>query len=157
MGPRAVPAALSAGALLSLLLAAPAQAASLETRDNVFVPIEVVARPGEAVQVLNKGLDHHTVTAVAEGAWAEVKLAPGEQGTFAAPIAPGEHRFYCRFHASPRATPQEGMAGVLRVAPAEEGGPGSPAPAPAKGAPLPLLLPLAALAAAALLRRSRGP
>lgn len=119
-------------------------------RNNRFVPTELTVRPGAEVDVRNTGSDRHTLTAAQEGAWPEVELGPGEAAAFRAPAQVGEHRFYCRYHASPRATPAEGMAGVLRVALED----------PSQGAPPPQRTPLgfevlavAGLAGALLARR----
>ena len=68
--------------------------------NNRFEPATFEAMPGQTVTVRNTGTDRHTLTAVEDGAWPEVDLAPGATGTFEAPQRLGEHRFYCRYHAS---------------------------------------------------------
>lgn len=150
--------ALAAGAALLFLLPVAAAKATLVTDDrpnlsnNRFEPAEVVVAPLAVVVVQNNGEDRHTMTPVQAGAWGEVDLASGGNGSFTAPNATGTYRFYCRFHASAAAEPGPGvMVGVLTV---REGG----APA-AGGNPVPGawdMLPLAGVAVALLVRgRSR--
>lgn len=154
-GPAAL--ALAGAALLLFLPLAAAKASVVATEtdfaNNRFEPSELRVAPGEAVEVRDAGRDSHTLTPVQPGAWAEVVVGPGEAKTFAAPTAPGDYRFYCRFHASPQADAARGeMAGVLHVAA------GGAAPPPGgsavPGAEAALLV--AVLGGAALTRRRTG-
>lgn len=142
-----------AGALLFLLLAGPSvgqgvvtiRATDTSFADPRFEPANVTAPAGSTLRIQNTGSDRHTFTSV-DGAWEEVDLASGVSADLAAP-PPGTYRFYCRYHASDRAQPGEGMAGRLVVGPAVATVP-APPPSPPPQAPTPLGLEVALLALA---------
>jgi hypothetical protein len=80
-----------------------------------FEPFDVTVAPSDTVLVRNTGEDRHSFT------WSSnrtdvMDLIPGASGSFVATLAPGDYRFYCKWHASAAAEPgPDVMAGVLRV------------------------------------------
>lgn len=160
-------AVLGAAALLLPPLAGAAAARVIEVEatdtnffNTRFEPWEVNATNADVVRVTNTGSDRHTFTN-ASGVWQELDLAAGETGTVT--VRPdGDYRFYCRYHASARAEPGQGMAGILRVrnasAPPEDDESSSPSVenTGSKRQPAPeiALSSLVAVAAALLRRRS---
>jgi plastocyanin len=78
-----------------------------------YDPLRLAVAPGATVTVHDAGQEPHTLSAVDKSF--DVSLAPGGDATFTAPTAPGEYKFYCKYHAGPATEPGQGMAGVLVV------------------------------------------
>jgi plastocyanin len=115
-----------------------------------FAPDRLVVAPGATVTVSDTGQEPHSVTAVDKSF--DVTVQPGGGATFTAPAAPGEYRFYCKFHAGPTTQPGQGMAGVLVVQSANATTPASSSP-PAKTPGFAAWTPVAAALALVALRR----
>ena len=80
-----------------------------------FEPARLEVPPGAVVLVVARGDEPHTLSPVAAGALNDTRVDVGGRVTFSAPRTPGEYPFYCRFHATPETSSDEGMAGVLVV------------------------------------------
>jgi plastocyanin len=112
---RALPAILTLGALLAILVAPilPARAGgatiAVDARDNVFAPEQLHVDPGDTVVWENVGFRVHTVTSDT-GAFDSGNMSPGD--TFSRTFQEEGFFFYhCRHHGSAR----NGMWGVVIV------------------------------------------
>jgi len=81
---------------------AAAGAATITIADNSFgEPITVA--PGSQITIKNDDSAEHSVTSRTAGQF-DVQVDGNQQGTLAAPTAPGEYAFYCTYHPSMNGT-----------------------------------------------------
>lgn len=136
----------AAGAALA---AQDAPAATVRLVDFRFEPAVVTVPPGATILLVGAGeLDDHTYTSADDAFPFDHLVRKGESRNVTAPPAPATIAVYCRLHAGPSTTPEQGMAGRLVVAQASSNSTGDGA-----GVPLAWAVAVGGLVAAAAARR----
>jgi plastocyanin len=87
--------------------------ANVTLTDNQFDPTCLIVDQAITLNLVNQGSAAHTFTI--PGSDIDLELQPGEFGTLEgpAPLDPGEHVYYCRFHGSPAGG--SGMSGTVTI------------------------------------------
>lgn len=86
---------------------------TIDVRDNVFEPEQVLISPGTEVRWENRGRTPHNVIPADEGAFEDVpvdELQPGDEA-FRTFDDPGDYPYFCSLHG----TATRGQTGELRV------------------------------------------
>lgn len=86
---------------------------TIDARDNVFVPENVIVSPGTRIRFENVGRAPHNVIAVNDGQFEDIPvddLQPGDIATLTLDDN-DEYPYYCSLHG----TPTKGMIGRIRV------------------------------------------